>query len=659
MLSQNKDGKITRALILVNCQNDFFENGSVPVPNASSILNNVKTLRQHNFDIVIHCQEWRPGNDSSFYSNNPGSKPNEIQHFVGGRTQTIHIDHCIQGSHGAKFHPELYVDPEDIIVRTGYNPEIDSYSAFRQSDRIVSINDSIQNNNSNNNNNNNNNNNGNQNRKYNMFTELQYHLRSNNVTHIYICGLGTDRTLQYTVLDAKENMHKAHVFFIEDASKPYDESKMFGVYEKFQRSRVILTKVHGNEISKIPLRYKAHIGIFDMNNNNDNNNDNTTGQKANIMKHALPTNVLDTKAWNTYYDKLLDELDDQMTLVELAYIRFRAKRLHATHEFPPLPKIEILQDIGIHSYEAIMASPLPRRQNVLEILCTTGDYDYLKLILNESIHIKDKPSDGSGTDGAEEEVPMLDINRLWKISNTTRTLLTLAMDTNYPGQRTYMLNLLLEYGKRIGNNAEYAVGSSSSSSSSTKKKPDYRHHQHHRNSRNYGGKSKTDKHQIDIDTQDKPNGKTALMHACCVADLSVVEILLDHGADTNLKSIYGRTALMFACETNTPANIEICRKILASVPTVMKRHRMLDDHDMEGWNCLHFASKSGMLVHLPWDTLLGGKMHAQSRLQFHRKTIEDLSVLHLSAWNNRLDVVKFIVSNDDDNDDDHKKNCIS
>ena len=85
---------------------------------------------------------------------------------------------------------KLVSDPEDIIVRTGYNPEIDSYSAFRQSDRIVSINDSIQNNNSNNNNNNNNNNNGNQNRKYNMFTELQYHLRSNNVTHIYICGLG-------------------------------------------------------------------------------------------------------------------------------------------------------------------------------------------------------------------------------------------------------------------------------------------------------------------------------------------------------------------------------------------------------------------------------------------------------------------------------------
>ena len=114
------------------------------------------------------------------------------------------------------------------------------------------------------------------------------------------------------------------------------------------------------------------------------------------------------------------------------------------------------------------------------------------------------------------------------------------MDTNYPGQRTYMLNLLLEYGKRIGNNAEYAVGSSS-----TKKKPDYRHHQHHRNSRNYGGKSKTDKHQIDIDTQDKPNGKTALMHACCVADLSVVEILLDHGADTHLKSIYGLNCLLY------------------------------------------------------------------------------------------------------------------
>ena len=114
---------VTRALILVNCQNDFFEGGSAAVPKASDILPNIKILRQHKFDLVIHCQEWRPSNDSSFYSNNPGATVNEIHHYVGGRTQTIYMDHCIQGTQGANFHKEVYVD-QRIIVRTGYNRKI-------------------------------------------------------------------------------------------------------------------------------------------------------------------------------------------------------------------------------------------------------------------------------------------------------------------------------------------------------------------------------------------------------------------------------------------------------------------------------------------------------------------------------------------------------
>ena len=220
---------VTRALIVVNCQNDFFEGGSVPVPKASEILPNIKKLRQHKFDLVVHCQEWRPSNDSSFYSNNPGATVNEIHHYVGGRTQTIHMDHCVQGTQGANFHKEIYVDPEDLVVRTGYNPEVDSYSAFRQSgssgvDRNIHMPSNEGNITSNS-------------------SELWYYLSKHNVTHIFVCGLGTDRTLQYTALDAKDRMHDVSVYFIEDASKPYEDSKMFGVYEKFQRSRVMLTKI--------------------------------------------------------------------------------------------------------------------------------------------------------------------------------------------------------------------------------------------------------------------------------------------------------------------------------------------------------------------------------------------------------------------------------
>jgi nicotinamidase/pyrazinamidase len=41
-------------------------------------------------------------------------------------------DHCVAGSAGAEFHPDLAraVERAHLIVRKGYNPGIDSYSAF-------------------------------------------------------------------------------------------------------------------------------------------------------------------------------------------------------------------------------------------------------------------------------------------------------------------------------------------------------------------------------------------------------------------------------------------------------------------------------------------------------------------------------------------------
>ena len=110
------------------------------------------------------------------------------------------MDHCVQGTQGANFHKEIYVDPEDLVVRTGYNPEVDSYSAFRQSgssgvDRNIHMPSNEGNITSNS-------------------SELWYYLSKHNVTHIFVCGLGTDRTLQYTALDAKDRMHDVSVYFV-------------------------------------------------------------------------------------------------------------------------------------------------------------------------------------------------------------------------------------------------------------------------------------------------------------------------------------------------------------------------------------------------------------------------------------------------------------
>ena len=44
-------------------------------------------------------------------------------------------DHCIQGSFGAAFHPDLAVERAELILRKGFRHAIDSYSAFFENDR--------------------------------------------------------------------------------------------------------------------------------------------------------------------------------------------------------------------------------------------------------------------------------------------------------------------------------------------------------------------------------------------------------------------------------------------------------------------------------------------------------------------------------------------
>ena len=51
-------------------------------------------------------------------------------------TQVLWPDHCIQGTGGAAFHPGLRLDG-DLIIRKGYNPAIDSYSAFFENDHVT------------------------------------------------------------------------------------------------------------------------------------------------------------------------------------------------------------------------------------------------------------------------------------------------------------------------------------------------------------------------------------------------------------------------------------------------------------------------------------------------------------------------------------------
>src|SRR5690606_2099670 len=117
-----------RALIIVDIQNDFVTGGKLEVPNGEQIIPLVNMLSEK-FDLVVATQDWHPQDHKSFASNHPGKAPFE-KIMLEGLEQVLWPDHCVQGSRGADFHPQLQMDRVEAIFRKGMTTTIDSYSGF-------------------------------------------------------------------------------------------------------------------------------------------------------------------------------------------------------------------------------------------------------------------------------------------------------------------------------------------------------------------------------------------------------------------------------------------------------------------------------------------------------------------------------------------------
>ncbi|HKL06383.1 MAG TPA: bifunctional nicotinamidase/pyrazinamidase [Roseovarius sp.] len=123
---------MTDALIVIDVQNDFCPNGALAVTGGDEIVTGINALMDE-FHAVILTQDWHPAGHSSFASTHPGKAPFEMAQMPYG-PQVLWPDHCIQGSVGADFHPDLNSNRADMIVRKGFRPAIDSYSAFFEND---------------------------------------------------------------------------------------------------------------------------------------------------------------------------------------------------------------------------------------------------------------------------------------------------------------------------------------------------------------------------------------------------------------------------------------------------------------------------------------------------------------------------------------------
>jgi nicotinamidase/pyrazinamidase len=174
-------------LVVTDVQNDFMPGGALAVPRGDEIVPVVNRLAAR-FENVVLTQDWHPRGQASFASSHPGRKPFETIRLAYGE-QVLWPDHCVQGTAGADFHPQLRVPHAQLVVRKGYHRDVDSYSAFLEADRSTS-------------------------------TGLAGYLRERGLEQLYFCGLATDFCVAWSALDARAAGFEACV--IEEACRAID-----------------------------------------------------------------------------------------------------------------------------------------------------------------------------------------------------------------------------------------------------------------------------------------------------------------------------------------------------------------------------------------------------------------------------------------------------
>lgn len=189
----------TDALIIVDMQNDFMPGGALPVPNALEIIptiNNYINMFKGNKAVIIATRDWHPPNHISFKSRGGPWPP-----------------HCIQGTKGAEFHPDLALPQDVLVISKAYDENIEAYSGFEG-------------------------------------TNLDQVLKSREVKRIFICGVATDYCVKATALDALRLGYQ--VFLLMDAIKGVDipRGSIAKAIEELLNEGAILITVNDFEMSR-------------------------------------------------------------------------------------------------------------------------------------------------------------------------------------------------------------------------------------------------------------------------------------------------------------------------------------------------------------------------------------------------------------------------
>lgn len=121
---------------LIDVQPTFMPGGELPVPRGDEVVPVLNRLLAGVFAHAFATQDWHPPGHKSFASAHPGAAPYDVIELSYG-AQTLWPDHALQGSANAALHPDLDTRRVELILRKGFRPGIDSYSAFRENDRAT------------------------------------------------------------------------------------------------------------------------------------------------------------------------------------------------------------------------------------------------------------------------------------------------------------------------------------------------------------------------------------------------------------------------------------------------------------------------------------------------------------------------------------------
>ena len=162
---------MTKALILVDIQNDFVPGGALAVPEGDAVVAVANALMDH-VDLIVATQDWHPENHGSFVSRHQNHAVGDVVD-LNGVDQVVWPDHCVENTAGAAFVEGLNIDRIHHVVKKGIDPGIDSYSGFFD--------------------------NG-----HKRATGLQQYLKEHEVTELILVGLATDYCVKFTALDARK-----------------------------------------------------------------------------------------------------------------------------------------------------------------------------------------------------------------------------------------------------------------------------------------------------------------------------------------------------------------------------------------------------------------------------------------------------------------------